>query len=193
MKDNPIWQPSAERIQQAKITKFRAYIEEQHRCALPDYSALYQWSIEHSGDFWQAIAEFCQVKFHTPFQTPLTNEQKMPGATWFQGATLNYAEHLLSRRDDHIAIVSYDETGRRQQLSFKELYDKVSRVTYQLQVLGVSKGDRVAAMLPNCPEAIIAMLATASLGAIWSSCSPDFGTHGVVDRFGQIEPKVFIG
>ncbi|WP_163833898.1 acetoacetate--CoA ligase [Spartinivicinus ruber] len=192
MKDNPIWLPSAERIQQARITQFRQHIEQQQQCSLPDYSALYQWSIKHLSEFWQSIAEFCQVKFHHPPQQTLTNGPSMQEAKWFQGATLNYAEHLLNRRDNHPAIISYDETRRRQQLSYAELFKQVTAVSYQLKAMGLSKGDRVAGMLPNCPETIIAMLATTSLGAIWSSCSPDFGSHGVVDRFGQIEPKVFI-
>ncbi|MDE1462636.1 acetoacetate--CoA ligase [Spartinivicinus poritis] len=198
MKDSPIWQPSAERIQQARITQFRQYLEQQQQCSLSDYPALYQWSIENIATFWKSITEFCQVKFHRPPQQTLTNEQPMQDAQfftnirWFQGSTLNYAEHLLSRRDNHPAIISYDESGRRQQLSYAELFEQVTAVSYQLKAMGVAKGDRVVGMLPNCSEAIIAMLATASLGAVWSSCSPDFGTHGVVDRFGQIEPKVFI-
>jgi len=154
------------------------------------YNDLYQWSIDDSAAFWESLCEFCDVRFDTPATTILSRPGDIMYAGWFAGSKLNYAAHLLRHKGDRAAIVFFGENGVRRELSFDQLRQAVADVAAGLQSSGVVKGDRVAGFLPNCPEAIIAMLATTSLGATWSSCSPDFGVNGVVDRFGQIEPKV---
>jgi acetoacetyl-CoA synthetase len=155
-----------------------------------DYEALYQWSIDDSAAFWEALCKFCDIHFVKPPQTVLKRPGDIMDAGWFDGSQLNYAEHLLRHEGGREALVFSGENGERRALSFDELREAVAAVAAGLKNAGVVKGDRVGGYLPNCPEAIIAMLATTSIGAIWSSCSPDFGVTGVVDRFGQIEPKV---
>lgn len=155
-----------------------------------DYESLYRWSVTELAAFWSAVASFVGIRFHQPAATVIAHPERIMAAGWFRGATLNYAEHLLRHRGRRDAIVAVDESGRRRTLSFDELRREVAGVAASLEALGVAKGDRVAGFLPNCPEAMIAMLATVSRGAIWSSCSPDFGVRGVIDRFGQIRPKV---
>ncbi len=155
-----------------------------------DYEALYQWSIDDSAAFWEALCQFCDLHFVKPPETVLKNPDDIMNAGWFDGSELNYAEHLLRHDGGHEALVFSGENDERRSLSFDELREAVAAVAAGLKSAGVVKGDRVGGYLPNCPEAIVAMLATTSIGAIWSSCSPDFGVTGVVDRFGQIEPKV---
>ena len=155
-----------------------------------DYAALHRWSVEQPATFWSAVADFCELQLDAPGKEVLVDPDRMPGAQWFAGAQLNFAANLLRYRDDRIALIFRDEAGRRRQLSYAELYRKVAGLTEGLRRAGVTAGDRVAGLVPNCPEAVIAMLATTSLGAIWSSCSPDFGVAGILDRFAQIEPKV---
>ena len=157
---------------------------------LEDYSALYRWSVEKSDQFWHALWEFCGVVASQPWDRVVDDFHLLPGARWFPGARLNFAENLLRYRDDRRALVFWNENGFQRSLTYAELYDEVARVAQSLRDLGVTAGDRIAGFIPNMPEAVIAMLAAASLGAIWSSCSPDFGTQGVVDRFSQIEPKI---
>ena len=156
---------------------------------LSDYASLYAWSIAERADFWRLLWDFCGVRGE-PGARVILDENRMPGARWFPEARLNFSESLLRRRDDADAIVFWDENRVRRRLSHRELYDQVARVALALRESGVGAGDRVAAILPNMPEAVVAMLASASLGATWCSCSPDFGVQGVVDRFGQIAPKV---
>ena len=187
MDDLPIWHPSAERIAAARLSAFVA--EHAGRSGASDYPSFWRWSISEPEDFWRAIWDTCGVLGERG-PTILEDGDRMPGARWFPQARLNYAENLLRRRDDGDAVVFWGEDKRRQRLSRRELYAEVARCVQALQAAGVGRGDRVAAYLPNLPEALIAMLATASLGAIWSSASPDFGVQGVLDRFGQIEPKV---
>ena len=153
------------------------------------YEELHAWSVEHSEDFWNLLWDFCEVKGKKGGRT-LVDGERMPGAKWFADAELNFAENLLRRREGADAIVFWGEDRVRRRLSHRNLYELVSRMAQALADAGVKKGDRVAGYLPNLPEATAALLATASLGAIWSSCSPDFGVQGVLDRFGQIEPKV---
>ena len=203
MTDTPLWSPSATARAQAELTRFRARVRERHPEAgdLASYSALHRWSVEHREEFWAEVWRFGEViADERPGKLPwdqvlLGRDRMMPpapdlGPRWFTGARLNYAENLLRRRDQAEALVSWDERGRRRALSFAELHEEVAGVAGALRQAGVTVGDRVAGFVPNGPEAIIAMLATASLGAIWSSCSPDFGAKGVLDRFGQIRPKV---
>jgi len=155
-----------------------------------DYGALYAWSVEKPGEFWESVWQFCGVRATTPYGTVLRNGERMPGAMWFDGATLNYAENLLAPNRSGAALVFANERGNRGEIDWSELRRQVAAVAEHLRTLGVRKGDRVAAFIANRPEAVVAMLATASLGAVWSSCSPDFGIDAVIDRFGQIEPKV---
>jgi acetoacetyl-CoA synthetase len=171
---------------------FRRFINQRHDLALADYAELHQWSVSAVDAFWQAVADFFAVDFSTPPQRVLDNPDAMPGAQWFAGAELNFAAHLLRRRDDHPALVAISEDGQREQLSYAELAARVAGLQQHLLALGVQPGDRVAALMPNTWQTVVGMLAAASIGAVWSSCSPDFGAQGVVDRFGQIEPRVLI-
>ncbi|NNG03822.1 MAG: AMP-binding protein, partial [Inquilinus sp.] len=188
----PLWQPSPERIAGAQMTAFKDRVAAAHGLELPDYAALHTWSVAEPEAFWTALWDFGGVIAETRGDRVLVDGDKMPGARFFPDARLNFAENLLRRRDDAPAIVFRGEEQVRRSLSFAELHDRVSRTTQALKAEGVGPGDRVAGYLPNLPEAVIAMLATAALGAIWSSASPDFGVQGVLDRFGQIEPKVLV-
>ncbi len=185
-----LWQPSQERISQTNITAFRRAIAADWGVELADYPALYEWSIGEPEKFWCSIWSFGSVLAATQGEIVLDNGDRMPGARWFPQARLNFAENLLRRRDATPALVFWGEDRVRRSLSYAELYSEVSRLAQGLRELGVVPGDRVAGFMPNMPETVVAMLAAVSLGAIWSSCSPDFGVQGVLDRFGQIEPKV---
>lgn len=188
----PLWTPSADRIADTRMDAFRRFVNERHTLDLADYPALHQWSIDQRPAFWQAIADFFDLRFHATPRAVLEEGPAMPDARWFPGATLNFAEHLLRRRDDRPALVAIGEDGSREQLTHAELAAHVAGLQRSLQAAGVGVGDRVAAFMPNTWQTVVGMLATTSLGATWSSCSPDFGTQGVIDRFGQIEPKVLI-
>jgi acetoacetyl-CoA synthetase len=188
----PLWQPSGTRSAQANLTVFMHWLEHRHRLTLTGYPALYEWSITEPEAFWRAIWSFSGVLAERQGDVVLQDGAKMPGARWFPDARLNFAENLLRRRDEGMAIVFRGEDRVRRTLSYAELYAQVSRLAQALRARGVTAGDRVAGFMPNMPETVIAMLAATSIGAIWSSCSPDFGVRGVVDRFGQIEPKVLI-
>ncbi|PTU80622.1 acetoacetate--CoA ligase [Pseudomonas indoloxydans] len=188
----PLWTPSAERIAASRMDAFRRFINDRHALHLADYPALHAWSVEQREAFWQAIVDFFQIHFHAPAERVLGEGPAMPDAQWFPGATLNFAEHLLRRRDGHPALVAVGEDGSREQLSHAQLAAHVAGLQRALHNAGVGIGDRVAAFMPNTWQTVVGVLATASLGATWSSCSPDFGTQGFIDRFGQIEPKVLI-
>jgi acetoacetyl-CoA synthetase len=187
-----LWKPSADRVARANLTSFAARVSAKYGMALPDYSALYRWSIDESASFWREVWTDAGI-VGEPGKRILVDGHKMPGAHWFPDARLNFAENLLkdrSRESTGNALVFWGEDKVKRRVSNADLVATVSRVAQALRAQGVQKGDRVAAYTPNTPEAIIGMLATSSLGAIWSSASPDFGVQGVVDRFGQIEPKV---
>ncbi len=187
MQDNPIlWQPSAERRDASAMQAFMRAVGHS------DYGTLYRWSTEAPGEFWAALADFTDVRFSTPAVDVLARPDNIMDAGWFSGSTLNYAERLLVHEGSREALVFVGESGERRALSFDELRAAVAAIAGGLRKAGVGRGDRVAGFLPNCPEAVIGMLATASVGAVWSSCSPDFGVEGVVDRFGQIEPCVLM-
>jgi acetoacetyl-CoA synthetase len=171
---------------------FRRFVNQRHGLALADYPALHAWSINQRADFWQAIVDYFEVHFSQAPSQVLSEQPGMPDASWFPGARLNFAEHLLRRRDEHPALVAIAEDGSREELSFAQLAEHVAGLQRSLRAAGVVAGDRVAAFMPNTWQTLVGMLATTSLGATWSSCSPDFGTQGVIDRFGQIEPKVLI-
>jgi acetoacetyl-CoA synthetase len=185
----PIWRPSAEGIARANLTRFQTHAARQGAPG-GDYAALWQWSVDDPAAFWDALFEFTGVIADRGTGPVLRDGDRMPGAQWFVGTRLNFAENLLRGTGGSPAIIAWDERGRRGSLSWDELRREVARVADGLRDAGVEPGDRVAGFLPNVPAAVVAMLATASLGATWSSCSPDFGIRGVLDRFGQIEPKV---
>ena len=185
-----LWEPSAERKAQANLTRFIAEVNARWNAGASDHASLHDWSIREPEHFWESVWDFTGVvgqRGRAPF---LLDADKMPGARWFPQARINFAENLLRRRDRETAIVFWGENQVRRKVTFAELYEQVSVTAQALRALGVKPGDRVAAFMPNMPETIAGMLATTSIGAIWSSCSPDFGVQGVLDRFGQIEPKV---
>jgi acetoacetyl-CoA synthetase len=186
----PLWQPSPEQTHRANLTAFMRAAEVKWEVRLPDYPSLYRWSIDEPEKFWISVWSFTGVVAETRGSTALRGGDRMPGAEWFPEARLNFAENLLRRRDQTPALVFQGEDRVRRSLTHAAVYDQVSRLRQALRDFGVRSGDRVAGFLPNMPETVVAMLAATSLGAIWSSCSPDFGARGVVDRFGQIEPKV---
>ncbi|HSO07247.1 MAG TPA: acetoacetate--CoA ligase [Pelomicrobium sp.] len=190
--DKPLWTPSPERVAASRLTAFAALLRERHGVDAGDYAALHRWSVEQPAAFWTAVWDFAGVVAAARGERALIDADRMPGARFFPDARLNFAENLLRRRDDADAIVFWGESKVRRRLSHRQLHDTVSRLAQALKAEGVGPGDRVAGFLPNMPEAVIGMLATASLGATWSSCSPDFGVQGVLDRFGQIEPKVLL-
>jgi len=185
-----LWQPSQERIRNTNMYRFMHEINERFDKKFQEYNELYQWSIENLPDFWAAMWEFAQIRASRPFDEVVNDTTRMPGARWFSGATLNFAENLLRYRDDRIALIFRGEEREPVRMTYRELHDEVARVAAALRAMGVQPGDRVAGFMPNMPQTIAAMLAAASLGAVWSSCSPDFGIKGVLDRFGQIRPRV---
>jgi len=188
----PLWQPSAERIAGARVTRFVEQVNASHGTAIGSFGQLYDWSIAQPQAFWAAVWDFTAVQAGTRGKAVLRDGDRMPGAHWFPDARLNFAENLLRRRDDSIAIHFRGEDKVRRSLSYAQLHAQVSSLALALRAAGLQPGDRVAAYMPNMPEAVIGMLATASIGAIWSSCSPDFGVQGVLDRFGQIEPRILL-
>ena len=185
-----LWQPSEEKIKGTNMYRFMTFINEKYNQNFAEYTPLYQWSIEKIPDFWASMWEFAEIKASKAYAQVVDDITKMPGARWFPGARLNFAENLLRYRDDHVALIFKGESRDSIKITYSELYDEVARVAKSLKETGVKAGDRVAGFMPNMPETIIAMLAATSLGATWSSCSPDFGIKGVLDRFGQIKPKV---
>lgn len=190
MKPTMMWQPSPSAIADARMTNFMQDIGATAKVPLTNYDELYQWSITHSEAFWSHLWQYFDVLGERG-ERVVVDKAQMPGARWFPDAKLNFAENLLRYRDDHIALIFRGENGVRQQLTYAELYGEVAALAGAMRQHGVTAGDRVAGMLPNCIETIVAMLATTSIGAVWTSCSPDFGVQGVLDRFGQVEPKLF--
>ena len=178
----PLWTPSPERAAATELARFMK------RAGQRDYAGLHRWSVEESPAFWNLLWEFCEVRGEKGART-LVDGDRMPGAKWFPDARLNYAQNLLNGKGE---IVFWGEDRIKRRVTQQNLRNLVSRLAQALADAGVKKGDRVAGYLPNVPEATAALLATASLGAVWSSCSPDFGVQGVLDRFGQIEPKVLL-
>ena len=186
----PIWEPSEERKKNTNITKFTDFVNKRYGQKLSGYNELYEWSINNSADFWASVWDFCEIKASKPYDSVITKAERMMDTKWFQGARLNFAENLLRYRDDQTALIFKGEAQEAVRLSYAELYDQVARLAKSLRESGVTVGDRVVGFMPNMMETIIAMLAATSIGAMWSSCSPDFGIKGVLDRFGQIKPKV---
>jgi len=189
--ESPLWTPSARTVERAQITRFRRSVESRHEITLKDYAALHQWSVQNLDAFWAEVWDFCELIGDR--RDPVVRDaHRMPGATFFPESRLSFAENLLSHTGGREALVFHDEAGRRRTLSWDELRAQVASLAAALRERGVGPGDRVGAVLPNMPETIVCMLATASLGAIWSSCSPDFGVNAVLDRLAQIDPKVLL-
>ncbi|MBH1937006.1 acetoacetate--CoA ligase [Streptomyces sp. AV19] len=197
----PLWRPDADRVARAQVTRFHARAAERYGAPAPvpgdpvaSYAALHRWSVAEPERFWQAVAEWCDVRFSTPY-TRVLADRSMPGATWFPGATLNYAEHALRAAEDPAragepALLHTDETHEPRPVTWAELRARVGSLAAALRRLGVRPGDRVSGYLPNIPEAVVALLATAAVGGVWTSCAPDFGARSVLDRFQQVEPVV---
>ena len=185
-----LWQPSKERRTQSNMYRFMNFINKRHGRDFEEYEPFHRWSIENIPDFWAAMWEFAGIIASTPYSQVVDDLNKMPGARWFIDARLNFAENLLRHRDDQIALTFKGEARDSVRMTYRQLYSEVARVAISLKEAGVLVGDRVVGFMPNMPQSIIAMLAAASIGATWSSCSPDFGIKGVLDRFGQIKPKI---
>ncbi len=186
----PLWAPSEEARQQANITRYMRWLEENKGLHFATRDELWRWSVEHLEDFWASLWDFCAVRASSPYTTVLA-ERKMPGAQWFPGATLNYAEHVFrNATTERPAVLFRSERHPLVEVSWAELAHKVASIAHSLRELGVQRGDRVVAYMGNIPETLMAFLACASIGAVWSSCAPDFGASSVVDRFRQIEPTV---
>ncbi len=185
-----LWKPSEERIKQTNMYRFMQTVNKTYGQSFSDYDGLYQWSVENIEQFWKLMWDFAKIRSSKPFESVIDDPKKMPGAKWFEGARLNFAENLLRFRNDNIALVFRGEDKIRRTLTYTELYNEVSKVAQALKNHGIKPGDRVVGFVPNMPESIIAMLAATSIGAVWSSCSPDFGIKGVLDRFGQTRPRI---
>ena len=191
---DPIWTPSAQRVEASVLRRFCSFLQRRYPDVPVEYEPLHAWSIANKAAFWEAIWQFAEVRGDYDPARILEDADRMPGARWFPGATLNYAENLLARgAASDTALIEHREDGRRRQLSYAELRGQCNRLARTLRELGVAPGDRVAAFVPNGLEAVVGMLASAQIGAIWTSCSPDFGFQGVIDRFGQVAPKVLLG
>ncbi len=188
-----LWQPDSQTIESSQMHQFQRHIEARFSIEFADYTAFHTWSIEHKDAFWEQLWQYCDVIASQTHSEILQPAKRFQDHRWFPEAKLNFAENLLRFRDEQTAIVGLLEDGSRRTLSYAELYQQVASLAARLRELGVEPGDRVAAFMPNVPETVIGMLAATAIGALWSSCSPDFGINGVLDRFGQIEPKVLIG
>src|SRR5215211_3283433 len=185
-----LWRPSPESIERATMTRYMRWLETERRGSFGDYHALWEWSVTELEEFWASIWDFFQVEASAPYDRVLSG-RAMPGAEWFAGAELSHPQHVFrGKRDSDVAVLHASELRELDELTWGELRDQVARVAAGLRDIGVERGDRVVAYMPNIPETLVAFLATASIGAVWSSCSPDFGAASVVDRFAQIGPKV---
>jgi acetoacetyl-CoA synthetase len=185
-----LWEPSEKQIKVSNTYRFMSFINEAYNQNFSEYAPLYDWSIDNIPQFWTAFWKYADIIHSKPYDQVIDDVTKMPGANWFSGAELNFAENLLRFRDDRVALIFKGEGQPSTRMTYARLYDEVARLARSLKDLGIQPGDRVVGFMPNMPESIIAMLATTSLGATWSSCSPDFGIKGVLDRFGQIKPRV---
>ena len=187
-----MWEPSAAAVEQSQVTQFIKRLESKLGISFAGFHDFYDWTVREPESFWAEIWSFCEIKAAVPYEQVLSDADKMPGAKWFPGARLNFAENLLRFRDDHDAIVAWNEFGRHRVMSYRELYEQVARLSDALRNFGIKPGDKVAAYIPNIPEAMVCMLAVTAVGGVWSSCSPDFSVQGVLDRFSQISPRVLI-
>jgi acetoacetyl-CoA synthetase len=188
-----LWTPPADIREHSRVGHYLSWLRDERDLTFDTYDDLWRWSVDDLDGFWSSVWHYFEVEASQPYEQVLA-ERKMPGALWFPGARLNYAQHGLRdhRQEQNPALLGRSQTRAADQLTFAELRDQVARARAGLRRLGVQKGDRVAAYLPNIIETVVAFLATASLGAVWSSCAPEFGTRSVIDRFSQIEPKVLL-
>jgi len=186
----PLWEPTEERKKQANITRFISFVNNKHGLYIDSYKQLYNWSIEHLPDFWASMWEFGEIKASQGYDVVVDDPSKLPGAKWFSGAKLNFAENLLRYRDEQTAFIFKGETQKTARMTYAALYDAVARLAKSLRGMGIVPGDRVSGYMPNLIETAIAMLATTSIGAIWSSCATDIGAKAALERLGQVEPKV---
>ena len=189
---SPLWVPSDERKQQANITRFIEQVNAWYGLDINSYADLYRWSVDNIPDFWAAVWDFVGIKYSQRYEQVVDDLTKFPGARWFPGARLNFAENLLRYRDDRLAIIFKGETQVSRQMTYAELYDFVARLARSLKASGVGEGDRIVGYMPNLIETPVAMLAATSLGATWSSCATDIGPHAAIERLGQVEPRVMI-
>tara|TARA_Y100001970_G_scaffold49377_1_gene62604 strand:+ start:1968 stop:3902 length:1935 start_codon:yes stop_codon:yes gene_type:complete len=187
---NILWKPSEYHYKNSNIAQFITFVNRKYNKHINGYDDLYSWSIDETSNFWECVYKFCDIKFSSEPKSIVVKKKSFIDSEWFNGASLNFAENLLKHRDDKVAIEYFCEDKISGKITYSELFDKVRTCALYLKSLGVQKGDRVAGFMPNIPEAVIAMLATSSIGGIWSSCSPDFGINGVLDRFNQINPTV---
>ena len=185
-----LWQPSEQRIKSTNMYRFMTLVNETFKKNFTDYPALWDWSVNNLTEFWALAWDFIKIKAYRKYDRVLDNPDQMPGAKFFVNSKLNFAENLLQFRNDRTALIFRGEDAVRRTLTYNQLYDEVAKTASSLRKLGIKKGDRVVGFVPNMPESIIAMLAATSIGAVWSSCSPDFGIKGVLDRFGQTKPRV---
>ena len=190
--EKPLWSPTSRQKKAARITSFQDFVGVEG-----DYQKLHEFSIRNKDRFWSKLWDYCEVigskgEIEPPEESILQNADRMPGARWFPNAQLNFAENLLRYGDDQLAIISHLEDGTRQTLSYFELRQQVVSLATWFLNIGINPGDRVAALLPNVPETVVTMLAATSIGATFSSCSPDFGASGILDRFGQIAPRILV-
>jgi acetoacetyl-CoA synthetase len=187
-----LWEPTPDRIKQTQMYKFMTKVNNEFGHSFSSYPELYDWSVQNIPEFWATLWDFLDIQATQPYKQVIDDVTKMPGTKWFSGAKLNFAQNLLRYRDDQTAIIFQSEGSDPISMSYAQLYQRVAQLAQALKGLGVQPEDRVVGFMPNMPETVIAMLAATSLGAIWSSCSPDFGIKGVLDRFGQIQPKVLV-
>ncbi len=192
MGKEPLWVPSKEVVEKANMTAFMKFVNEKYGKSFSAYRELYDWSVDNIPDFWAAVWDFCSIVASQPYENVVDDPYRMPGAKWFQGARLNFAENLLRYRDDQVAIVFVGEQEKRKAITYRELYGLVGKISRALREMGVQAGDRVVGYMPNMIETVAFMLGATSIGAIWSSCAADMGPEAVYDRFGQVEPKVMI-
>jgi acetoacetyl-CoA synthetase len=197
-KSEILWNPDRDVVESSELTKFVHFVQQRHGVTVDerDYSSIHDWSVSHLNEFWSSVADFCGVKFHRSPTSTIEHQKDIARTKWFPGSSLNYAEHALDRSDgrdnDALAILFEREDGLKRSMTYGELREQVSRARAGLIAQGVRTGDRVVALAPNCIETLVAFLASASLGAIWASCSPDFGARAVSERFAQLEPTVLI-
>lgn len=186
----PLWEPSEERKKNANITKYMEFVNERYNRNLRSYRELYEWSVNEIPDFWASVWDFVEIKASKGYDTVIDDVNKMPGARWFVGARLNFAENLLRYRDDHTAFIFRGENQKSSRMTYAGLYDSVARLAKSLREIEIAPGDRVVGYMPNMIETAVAMLAATSIGAVWSSCATDIGPGAALDRLGQVEPKV---
>ena len=192
MSSNPLWNPNLNDIENSQMSSFIHFINNKYNLQNSNYSDLHRWSTEFYEDFWSSLLDFLEIKYDGEITPVISANSMEPGLKWFENVGLNFAENLLSRNDDSIAIESYTEDSQKNSLSYKELNNTVASIAYYLKKIGVKERDVVAAIMPNIPETIVVMLASASLGAIWTSCSPEFGENSILERFSQVNPTILV-